>query len=143
MYQNFLKKKSSADSTKKIPVRRQGFEFFIWVLPAFGGSGVPHFAHAHSSAPYGRSRTPSAVLHTLALKAQQSSWVPRKNHRFFRDSLKTHLVSFAGYAVVRYLAHESHARKPHYSILANTTRTNLSPSPRMFIEKLSPSSPRA
>ena len=32
------------------------------------GSGVPHFANAHSSAPCGRSRTASQVLHALTQK---------------------------------------------------------------------------
>ncbi|MBQ3671368.1 MAG: hypothetical protein II921_07830 [Treponema sp.] len=28
--------------------------------------------------------------------------LPRKNHRFFRDSLKNHLVVFAGFAVAHF-----------------------------------------
>ena len=72
---------------------KEDLDFFKGASLTSFGSGVPPFANAHSYAPDGRFGTKGAT-YPCAFE-QTSEEFPRRNHRFWRDSLKTCLASFA------------------------------------------------
>ena len=71
---------------------KEEFESLGRYLPS-GRSGYPHFRYSlHSSASL-RNASGGATIPTA--KEQLIDGTPRQNHRFYRDSLKTCLASFA------------------------------------------------
>lgn len=71
---------------------KEEFESLGRYLPS-GRSGYPHFRYSlHSSASL-RNASGGATIPTA--KEQLIDGTPRQNHRFYRDSLKTRLASFA------------------------------------------------